>query len=152
MKFTQKLTITLLAILLIATAAPAQSRNLVLRFRVPFPFTAASTTFAAGEYEVTQPGAFVLVLRNVHDQTSAFENVRPVDSGKDSDRRATAVFHRYGKAYFLAKISDGSWRSTYDLKRSNEEERLTEKNPARQPQVVSALSNGTIVVAESGQK
>jgi hypothetical protein len=151
MKYTRNLTITILAILLIVTGAPAQRRNLVLRFRVPFPFIAASTTYAAGEYEVTQPGKFIVVLRNLQSQISAFEHVQPAGSGKDSERRAVAVFHRYGEVYFLASISDGSWQSSNDLKRSSQEERLTEKSPRRQPQILSVLSNGTIEIAQSGQ-
>jgi hypothetical protein len=53
--------------------------------------------------------------------------------------------------YFLAAISDGSWQSTYDLRRSNKEERLTDKNPVPQLQVVSVLANGTVEAADLGQ-
>lgn len=61
------LAVTIIAICLITTATHAQSGNLVLRFRVPFPFTVENTTFAAGQYEVTQPGRFILALRNVEN-------------------------------------------------------------------------------------
>ncbi len=93
---------------------------------MPFPFTVENKTFVAGEYEVTEPGAgrFILALRNVKDEASAFEHVQPAGSSKEVDGRARAVFHRYGGAYFLAAISDGSWQSTYDLDRSNKEEEL----------------------------
>jgi hypothetical protein len=148
MKRILHLAVTIITICLITTATRAQSGNLVLRFRVPFPFTVENTTFAAGEYEVTQPGRFLLALRNVEDQTAAFEHVQPARSRKAADGRARAVFHRYGRAYFLAAISDGSWQSTYDLGRSNKEEQLTSQSPARQPEVVSALSNGTVVTAD----
>jgi hypothetical protein len=141
-----------IAICLITTATHAQSGNLVLRFRVPFPFTVENTTFAAGEYEVTQPGRFILALRNVEDQAAAFEHVQPARSRKEANGRARAVFHRYGRAYFLAAISDGSWQSTYDLGRSNKEEKLTDKSPTLQPEVVSALSNGSVVTADTGRK
>jgi hypothetical protein len=145
MKCKRNVTVTIIAICLITAAAHAQSRNLVLRFRVPFPFTVKNTTFAAGEYEVTQPGLFVLALRNVENQASVFEHVLPAGSKKEADGRARAVFHRYGGAYFLATISDGSRQATYDLDRSNKEKVLADKIPARQPEVVSVLTNGTIV-------
>jgi hypothetical protein len=152
MKCTRNLTVTILAICLITTATYAQSHSLVLRFRVPFPFTVKNTTFAAGEYEVTQPGNFVLVFRNLKSQASAFEHVHPANFRKEPDKRSKAVFHRYGRTYFLAAISDGTLPSTYDLDRSNQEEELTNKNPARPVEAVSVLSSGTVVAADIGRK
>jgi hypothetical protein len=78
--------------------------------------------------------------------------VQPARSRKETDGRARAVFHRYGRTYFLAAISDGSWQSTYDLRRSNKEEQLTDQIPTRQAAVVSALSNGTVVTAGIGRE
>jgi hypothetical protein len=146
------LAVTIIAICLITTATRAQRSGgpLVLRFRAPFPFTVMNKTFAAGEYEVRQPTQFILALRNVENQAFAFEQVEP--AGSEADRRARTVFHRYGEAYFLAAISDGSWQSTYDFGRSNKEEELTGKSPTRQPEVVSVLSNGTVVTAEIDRK
>lgn len=143
---------TMIAICLITSATHAQSGNLKVRFHVPFPFTVENKTFAAGEYEVTQPTQFMLGLRNVENQASAFEHVQPAGSSKEVDGRARAVFHRYGGAYFLAAISDGSWQSTYDLGRSNEEKELTNKSATRQPEVVSVLPNGAVVTADIGRK
>jgi len=142
---------------LITTATHAQSGNLKLIFRVPFPFTVEKTTLAAGEYEVTQPGRFVLQLRNLHSQEAAFQNVRPAHSRpahsrKEADERMRLTFHRYGSEYFLASVSDGSWQSTYDLRQSKEEERLAGASPVPQLKVVSVLANGTVQVAVMGRK
>jgi hypothetical protein len=146
------LAITTIAICLIATATHAQrsSGPLVLRFRAPFPFTVNEATFPAGEYEVRQPTQFILSLRNVENQASAMEQVEPASS--KADGRAKTVFHRYGGAYFLAAISDGSWQSTYDFGRSNKEKELIVKNRTQQPEVISVLSNGTAVTADVGRK
>jgi hypothetical protein len=152
MKCKGNVALTIIAICLIATATHAQTGNLVLHFRVPFPFTVANITFAAGEYEVTQPARFTLALRNVENQASAFEHVQPASSSKEADGRARALFHRYGGTYFLAAISDGSWQSTYDFRRSNKEQQLTDNTPTRQPEVVSVLSNGTVVSADIGRR
>jgi hypothetical protein len=148
MKCKRNVAVSIIAICLISAASHAQSGNLVLRFRVPFPFTVENTTFAAGEYEVTQPGRFILAFRNVENQAAAFEHVQPARSRKEADGRARTLFHRYGRAYFLVAISDGSWQSTYDLGRSNKEEQLADQSPTRQPEVVSALSNGTVVTTD----
>ena len=141
-----------MALCLITTATHAQrsSGPVVLRFRVPFPFTVDNKTFAAGEYEVRQPSQFILSVRNVENQASALERVEP--AGSKADGRAKSVFHRYGGAYFLAAISDGSWQSTYDFGRSNEEKELAANSPTRQPEAVSVLSKPTPVTADIGRK
>jgi hypothetical protein len=131
---------TIIAICLITTATHAQSLNLVLRFRAEFPFSVENTTFPAGEYEVTQPGPFIVTVRNVDSQASAIELVEPVGSSKETDGQPRAVFHRYDKDYFLAVISDGSWQSTYAFGRSKKEIKLAANSPTRQPELVSVLS------------
>jgi len=147
------LVLTIMAICLITTATHAQkSGPLLLRFRVPFPFTVENITLAAGEYEVRQPTQFVLALRNVESQAFAFEHVRSAGSSKKVDGQASVVFNRYGGAYFLAAISDGSWQSTYDFERSSIEKELTRKSPTWQPEVVSVLSNCNVVPADIGRK
>ena len=153
-KWNVSLAVTIIAICLITTTTHAQrsSGPLVLRFRAPFPFTVKDSTFPAGEYEVTQPGQFILAVRNVENQASALELVEPASSAKPADGRARTVFHRYGGAYFLAAISDGSWQSSYDFGRSDKEKELIVKNRTRQPEVVSVLSNGTLVTADIGRK
>ena len=152
MKYKCNVVATMIVICLMTSATYAQSGSLKVRFHVPFPFTVENKTFAAGEYEVTQPTQFMLGLRNVENQASAFEHVQPAGSSKEVDGRARAVFHRYGKSYFLAAVSDGSWQSTYDFDKSNKEAELIAQDPTRQPQVVTALSNGTVVSAEIGRK
>ncbi len=151
MKRIMHLAVATIVIGLITTATHAQSGNLKLRFLVPFPFTAGNTTFAAGEYEVIQPQHSVLALRNVEDQAAAFQNVRPARSRKEADGRVRAIFHRYGTAYFLAAISDGSWQSTYDLWRSNKEKRIADISPRPQLKIASVLSDGTVVTADNGR-
>ncbi len=148
------LAVTIIAIGLITTATHAQRSGgpLVLRFRAPFPFTVENKTLAAGEYEVTQPGNFLLCVRNVENQASALELVEPSSSAKPADGRAKTVFHRYGGAYFLAAISDGSWQSTYAFRRSNNEKELAANSPTRQLEEVSVLSKPTAVTADIGRK
>jgi hypothetical protein len=149
-KWNLSVAVTIMAICLITTAAHAQRSTgpLVLRFSVPFSFTVTDTTFPAGEYEVRQPTQFILTLRNVENQASAMEQVEPAAS--IADGRAKTVFHRYEGAYFLAAISDGSWQSTYDFRRSNKEKELIVKNRMRQPEVVSVLSKPSPVTADLG--
>jgi hypothetical protein len=133
-----------LALCFTATASFAQSGNLSLRFHAPFPFTVENATFAAGEYEVTDPAHLVLELRNLLDQNAAFEHVQAAPSSKIADGRMKVLFHRYGNEYFLAVISDGSAPSTYTLRRSKQEMRLADSRPKSQMTVVSVISDGTV--------
>lgn len=152
MKCKGNLIATMIVMCLMTTATYAQSGSLKVRFHVPFPFTVENKTFAAGEYEVTQPTQFMLGLRNVENQTSAFEHVQPAGSSKEVDGRARAVFHCYGKSYFLEAVSDGSWQSSYDFDKSNKEAELIAQDPMRKPEVVTAPSNGMVVIADRARK
>jgi hypothetical protein len=151
MKHILSLTVATIAICLMTTATRAQSDSLKLRFHVPFPFTVENTTFAAGEYEVTEPAHLILELRNLRNQAAAFEHVQPAHSRKEADGRLRLIFHRYGSEYFLDVVSDGSWQSTYDLRPSKEEKRLADASPMPQLKVVSLLANGTIQAGAMGR-
>jgi hypothetical protein len=145
------LAVATFAICLTAITTHAQS-SLRLRFHTPFAFTVENTTFPAGEYEVTQPDRFVLMLRNVKDQSSAFQHVHPPQSRKEADGHLKVVFHRYGSEYFLAAVSDGSYQSTYDLRLSKEEKQLADASPKPQLKVVSILADNAVQPASGGQK
>ena len=129
------------AISLTTLTTYAQSGSLKLRFSVPSPFTAGNTVFPAGEYEVTQPEPYVLLLRNVETQASGFEQVQ-AKSRTNGGGSAKVVFHRYGAEYFLDRITDGPAKSAYDLRPSKQERRLANGGSNPQPDVVSYLANG----------
>ena len=129
------------AICLTALTTYAQSGSLRLRFSMPFAFTAGNTVFPAGEYEVTQPEPYVLLLRNVETQASGFEQVQ-AKSRTNGGGSAKVVFHRYGAEYFLDRITDGPAKSAYDLRPSKQERRLANGGSNPQPDVVSYLANG----------
>ena len=118
-----------IAICLSTTATYAQNESLKLRFHIPFAFTVENATFAAGEYEVTEPAHLILEVRNVGNQASAFEHAQPARTKKEADGRVRLIFHRYGNEYFLAAVSDGSWASTYDMRPSKEEKRAADTSP-----------------------
>ena len=151
MKRVLRLAVTTLAIGLMTTATHAQSGNLKLRFKVPFPFSVENKTFSAGEYEVTKPARWSLMLRNVHTQSSAFETVRPSRHPAKVEGSKRLVFNRYGSRYFLVKVSDGSVESTYDLFKSKEEKPLADVTSGPRPNVVSVLSDGMIRAGDDGQ-
>ncbi len=142
---------SLIVVSLMATATQAQTDSLKLRFRVPFPFTVENATFAAGEYEITQPARLVLELRNLQNQAAAFEHVEPAQSQKEANGRMRLIFHRYGSEYFLSAVSDGSWQSTYDLRPSKGEKQLADASPMPHLKIVSVLVDGTVEATNRGQ-
>lgn len=138
------LAVTTLAMGLMTTATHAQSGNLKLRFTVPFPFSVENKTFSAGEYEVTQPAHWHLLLRNIQTQSSALEAAPPAPLPKEVDGRTRVVFNRYGNKYFLVQVSDGSIESTYNLLKCQEEKRLADAMSGSRPNLVTVLSKSKI--------
>ena len=127
------------AICLMTTASHAQAEQLKLRFHIPCPFTVENTTFAAGEYEVTEPAHLILEVRNVREPGRGFEHATPAESArKQTDGLNT--FHRYGSEYFLAAVSDGSYQSTHDLRLSKKRSDLRTQVQRPQLKVVSIFS------------
>jgi hypothetical protein len=152
MKRILSLAVSIIVVSLMTIATHAQTDSLKLRVHVPFPFTVENTTFAAGEYEITQPARSVLELRNLQSQAAAFEHVEAAHSQKEANGRMRLIFHRYGSEYFLATVSDGSWQSTYDLRPSKEEKQLADASPMPHLKVVSVLANGTVPTSDDGRK
>lgn len=142
--------VAVFAICLLTTFTYAQSESLKLRFNIPFAFTVENTTFAAGEYEITEPSHLLLELRNVESQAAAFEHAQPARTKKEANGRVRLIFHRFGREYFLVAVSDGSWPSTYDLRPSKQEQALA--SPTAQPKIVSVLVDGSIETANTGKK
>jgi len=118
---------------------------------VPFAFSVGNKTFSAGEYEVTQPAHWRLLLRNIQSQSSAIEAASPARHPKKVTGRMRVVFNRYGNKYFLVEVSDGSIQSTYDLLKSQEEKRLADVTSTSRPDTVTVLSNGTIQAGDDGE-
>ena len=135
------LIVTTFAICLTTLTTYAQGGSLKVRFSVPFAFTAGNTVFPSGEYEVTQPDRYVLLLRNVETQASGFEQVQ-AKSQTNGGGSAEVIFHRYGAEYFLDRITDGPANSAYDLRPSKQERWLANGGSNPQPDVVSFLANG----------
>ena len=146
MKRIVSIAIATIAICLMSITSDAQSGSLKLVFRVPFAFSADNTEFSAGDYEVTQPDRLILMLRNVKNQSSAFEHVMPAQSHKEANGRVRMVFHRYGNEYFLYEVTDGSIAATYDFRESKDEKRLADTSPRPQLKAISVHVDGASAI------
>ena len=142
-----------IAIGLMTPAAHAQRSDLDLRFHAPFPFSVGDSTFAAGNYMVTQLGHLKLLFFNQENRSAASVSVLPASSHKYGDGHARVVFHRYGGQYFLAIISEGSLDSTFGVYTSKEEMQLANANPQKPVTTVSVVpSRGALQTTVSPQK
>ena len=86
------------AVFVLLTSAFAQTGN--IRATIPFDFTVAKQTLAAGDYRVTMNGA-VLTLTRMDGPGSAF--VPTYGYGYHKDVTPRLVFHRYGNRAFLSQ-------------------------------------------------
>jgi len=68
---TRTLTSLMLAVVWLATTAPAQSTPLVIKVNIPFEFSIGDRTFPPGDYSLVQPLQHLLALRDARGQTIA---------------------------------------------------------------------------------
>jgi hypothetical protein len=142
-----------IAICLMTPAAYAQRSDLDLRFHAPFPFSVGSSTFAAGDYVITQLGHLKLIFFNQENHAAAIVSVLPARSSKDGNGHARVVFHRYADQYFLAFVSEGSSGSTFGVYTSKEETQLANASPQKPVTIVSVVpSRGTQQATVRSQK
>ena len=141
-----------IAICLMTPAAHAQRSDLDLRFHAPFPFSVGNTTFAAGDYMITQQAHLKLIFCNQENHTATFVGVLPANS-KDGNGHPRVVFHRYGDQYFLAIVSQGSLDSMFGVYTSNQEKQLANASPQKPVTTVSVVpSRGALQATVNSQK
>ena len=74
-----------------------------VRFTVPFPFSVAGKTFAAGEYTMVAGQQRVTVLSATDGRTVAIAFANDV-SGHSAGTAGRAIFHCYDSNCFLAEL------------------------------------------------
>ena len=98
--------LVLLSVAALAATAKAQSGS-GLRANIPFGFTVAGKTFAAGHYAITRAnqtsGDLVLEVNSLDEHSRAFPITTRLQTLTPRDQ-SVLIFHRYGDEYFLAQI------------------------------------------------
>ncbi len=107
------------------TLAVAFSSAQTVRVNIPFDFSAAGSSLAAGEYTVEGRGPTdqVLQMCNLEQHRCVFVIASQVASKAQNDTEKL-VFNRYGDQYFLSEISSPSLIRT--LPKSRDERQLAE--------------------------
>jgi hypothetical protein len=128
--------LTVLAVLLMATAAQAQQTK--VRAVVPFNFIAGDTVYPAGEYALDSVlSGPVIKITDADRDTSAMilshacENVAPSPETK-------LVFHRIGGNYFLYQVWTAGNTSGREFTRTKAEVRLAQNHEKPEVLVVAA--------------
>ena len=77
-----------------------------LTVRVPFEFTAGTTTLSAGTYLVTRDSvsSTFLSVRNLQQTPLAVLSNTPLPPSGQSNEPTRLVFMRYGQRYFLREV------------------------------------------------
>ena len=69
------------------------------------------------------------------------ERVGPSQMHTEADGRVRLVFHRFDNEYFLAFVSNGSSKATYDFQISKQETQLANASPRKPVTIVSVTPN-----------
>src|SRR5690349_6065995 len=96
----------LLSVAALAATAKAQSGS-GLRANVPFDFTVAGKSFAAGHYSITRAsqtsGDLVLEVNSLDQNSRVFPITTRLQT-QTPRNQSVLIFHRYGDEYFLAQV------------------------------------------------
>jgi hypothetical protein len=84
-------------------AGPAYAQVRGVRARIPFHFTVAEKTFAAGEYTMVPGSHQVHVVSQVDGRTVAMVMANDV-SGQSAGANGRIIFRCYGERCFLAEV------------------------------------------------
>jgi hypothetical protein len=111
---------------LAATSIQAQSSN-AQTANIPFEFSVGDKTFPAGEYSVTrlnpQSDKAALAIKSADGSMSKFVLTMPVQAGH-AQEKATLVFSRYDKQYFLTQVWTPADNTGLELRKSRSERSL----------------------------
>jgi len=133
----------LLSIAALAASAKAQSGS-GLRANVPFDFTVAGKSFAAGHYSITRAsqtsGDLVLDINSLDQHARAFPITTRLQTQTPRDQ-SVLIFHRYGDEYFLAQVWAAGSTTGRAFTKSRRERQLQQEQ-----QQVGATDKKSLVV------
>ena len=96
-------TLAFAAFLAASLAVPsACAQGVVLRARVPFPFTVAETSMPAGNYLISSPSSGVIRIANADNNMAAA--VTTTHDFQEPRGENKLIFNKYGEQYFLHTV------------------------------------------------
>jgi len=125
--------IALFGFLIVPLARAQSTATRTLGFEVPFDFGVWNTVLPAGSYEVKYiSDTSSLLIRSVHQNSTWFVIVLPVDASLSQQGKGQLVFRRYGNTFFLSQMFSGRGIGTgRELPKSKLELDLIARVPAR---------------------
>jgi hypothetical protein len=134
-----KLAVLALSVLAIAAPAFAQSTN--LRAEIPFDFVVGKAVMPAGEYLVqSQTNPAILVIRNTGGQGAMV--VAHYARSNKAAANSKLVFRGYDGEYFLSQIWTEGDESGRELTITKRERKLAEGHPPLQRTVLAQMLGG----------
>src|SRR5689334_2409192 len=121
--------LVLLSVAALAASAKAQGGS-GLRANIPFDFTVAGKSFAAGHYSITRAsqtsGDLVLEVNSLDENSRALPITSRLQTLKPRDQ-SVVIFHRYGEEYFLAQVWAAGSTTGRAFARSRRERQLQQQ-------------------------
>ena len=144
----------LVAMIVIATGAPAKAQTLEypLNANIPFDFTVGNEKLTAGKYSLrrAQPSAGDMIVQITGGEHSIItRSTVPVETFRPREK-SVLIFHRYGDEYFLVQVWPAGGTTGRELIKSRAEreaQRKTHDNvgmaamKAPQPETVTIVAN-----------
>jgi hypothetical protein len=128
---------------LAALSVHAQSSN-VQTANIPFEFSVGDKTFPAGEYSVSrlnpQSDKAALAIKSADGRMSKIVLTMPVQAGR-AQEKATLVFSRYDKQYFLAEVWTPADNTGLELPKSRSERTLARHAGEKESERVAIALN-----------
>ena len=107
---TRTLTSLMLAVVWLATTAPAQSTPLVIKVNIPFEFSIGDRTFPPGDYSLVQPLQHLLALRDARGQTIASVFTSGIESSSAPAISSVGCFRACNQWMLVQPAAAASWR------------------------------------------
>jgi hypothetical protein len=112
--------LTVIGIFGALACAGLHAQTVNMRATIPFDFNVGRATLPAGDYEIQEQGAVVLV-RRIDAGKAANAYVQTLGASAASVGSPHLEFHRYEGEYFLSAIWNGSFGSGRQVPQSNRE-------------------------------
>jgi hypothetical protein len=126
-------------VLLVTTAASAETLRLKVDVNVPFSFIVNRDTLPAGEYRVESmgDGGRILSVRGLNSKTINLVSPIPCASLEKASQ-TKLIFHRYGDQYFLTRIWVSGNTDGDEIPASPREKELAKGSSMRQVAVLAS--------------
>ncbi len=128
--------LSVLAVLVLCAAAPLALAQGKASANIPFEFSVAGKAMPAGNYEISKPSQFTILVQNRDNHEAAIATTISAEEVARGEGRL--VFHKYGDTYFLNEVwSAGGAGKQLPTSKLEKEMMAAAKDKGAEPAVVA---------------